>query len=399
MRRVIILSFIVIIFIFGFSVFGFAKAPEKIEKDKKIGKEVVEDTTKVRLELIEERALTKDVEMQLAKEMGKRIMISNDKDKRISNLLFYDKNGKLVHTISGEFYKIGYLIAQDGKSAGVLYASKNSFPEDPRDSLVTYDSLGRRKWGIKKGDDGADLVLDNLRKLHLSAGERLFLKGNRLVAIQNHMQCTPTYRTKDGLKVLFFKDGKKVKEVIVPHPYFWQAGWSPDGEMFVISVPGRSAAGISKDDVIYAYDKNGNELWNSVIIGAHFMPSSLGNVKCLVITKKYIIQTYGDYIYKKPGILFMDYKGNIIKKLNPERTVCYLSVSSNNHWLIAWERWDCFLIDINRIKILKGWNYREFEADKAGFIKYCFFNNDNLILVKGMKHSKILNYEILMDNE
>jgi hypothetical protein len=394
MKRVVYLSLIVIVFIIGFSVFGFAKTPDKIETDNSSNTEVEENTTKVRLELIEERALTKDVEMQLAKEMGKRIMISKDKDKRRSDLLFYDKNGKLVHTISGELYKIGYLISQDSKNAGVLYASENSFPEDPRDSLVAYDSLGRRMWGIKQGDDGANLVLNNLRKFHLSAGRRLFLKGDRLVAIQNHMIHIPTYATKDGLKVLFFKDGKKVKEVVVPHPYIWQAGWSPDGKMFVISVPGRSAAGISRNDVIYAYDKNGNKLWRKNIENAHFIPSSFRGVKTFIVTSKYIIQSLSDKIEKKHGIVILDYSGEIKNKVFAD-CAFYLAISNNENYLVDWERWRVFIIDLKSMKVIGEWSNKKLFKGENALIKDCFFEKENsLIIIKGFKQKKFLRYYI-----
>jgi hypothetical protein len=336
--------------------------------------EVIEDTTKVRLELIEERVLTKDVEMQLAKEMGKRIMISNNKDKRRSDLLFYDKNGRLVHTISGELYKISYLISQDSKSAGVLYASKNSLPKTPRDSLVAYDSLGRRKWGIKQGDDGADLVLNNPGIFHLSA--------DRLIAIQNHMRCIPTYKTKDGLKVLFFKDGKKVKEVVVPHPYIWQAGWSPDGEMFIISVPGRSAAGISKDDVIYAYDKNGNELWKYVAEGMHFTPVEWGNHKTLIITNSKILHATGK------GYILLGKNGTLIenKIFNPPMS-CDFLLSPNKEYVVGYDPINMFSLLLSNGKII--WRWRWETKDKQPLIRDCYFSkNSQMVAISGSSNEK-----------
>jgi len=371
-----------IIFIIGFGLLGATQKPQ------------------IKLKLLGEKTLDEDSYIQMALAEGKRITIAGkdniiyyDKNGKVkTNTIFIDKNGKIIKRLKAEVR-----ISRNGRYCGALYASMYPLGWTKNDSFVLYDSLGKKIWGITRGEDKGTIFHSRFGLFGVPpAHADIFISpdGSRVVGVEGFD--AGNFSPNDTFRIDFYGEGGIIiKEVKLPHPYYWQAGWSPDGKMFVVSCPGSYPHGISRDDIVYAFDKNGKKLWKKTVKGSHFIYSAFQWAKTMVITKKFIIQGYADRILKKHGILFMDYDGNIIKKLYPPRSVFYLVLSPNERWLMAWERWDCFLVDLDDLEIVKGWRHNEFDFGKKRLIKNCIFWGKNTFGIKiGFKQSKCMMFKI-----
>ncbi|RKZ25430.1 hypothetical protein DRQ20_05180 [bacterium] len=275
----------------------------------------------IRLEYLEEKELTRDMYIKIALAEGRRIVKIRELGGINQELLFISKDGRVIRKIEGKMRYSDFVISEDGRYAGVLYTSEEPVIYALRDSFVVYDSTGRKLYSIKRGDAGSDTVLTHNILQGLSPSERLKIKGERLVVIENHNKSRGSY--KGYFHILFFNKGRLIRRVKIPRRYLLQAAWSPDGEMFVISCSGHT---------IYVFDKEGNKLWERVLEGVHLMPPIDYSFKTLAITQDKIIH------FGTKGLTILDRDGKHRIDLDSVEGggPCYLIVSPDGNHCLGW---------------------------------------------------------------
>jgi len=146
--------------------------------------------------------------------------------------------------------------------------------------------------------------------------------------------------------------------------------------MFVVSVPGKNAAGISRDDMIYAYNKNGRLLWKYVAEGVHLTPVEWADHQTLVVTNSRVLHATGR------GYLLLDEKGKLVKmaEFDPPAS-CDFRVSPDMRYAVGYDFTNVFAIDLFNGELLWQWRWQE---RNFPVIRDCYFSSrGDTVVVSG----------------
>ncbi|MEO0227924.1 MAG: hypothetical protein ABIL70_07760 [candidate division WOR-3 bacterium] len=337
-------------------------------------KDTAQGEPKVKLELIEEKDVDLDVQMEIALMQGKSFVIGDKK-----TVIFFSKNKHIFQEIQMPDHAYPWCdvySSSNGKFIGIRYLPYGEFG-DNADRFIFFDSLGIKIWELYRKDDKGILWLPPSPPYTIKVN--ISNDGSRIVVFKD-TEHLPYYK---ATKLYFYdgRDGSLRKVFDLPHPYTWSAGWTPNSEMFIVTTPGDTPGGISKNDVIYAFDKNGNELWKYIAEGKHFIPSDPGK-PCFVFTDRIIGQSYYE------GVIFVDQSGRLLQKFEPivdkKGGGFIMSNSLTGNFIVVWEdRVEkrptyVYLLDGIKGGIIWQWQWEETQG-LPEIVKCVFSKNDSLI--------------------
>jgi len=328
----------------------------------------------VSLELMGEKELNTETKIEMAIAEGKRIAKGDE-----GEVVFFNNKKELVKRIKIEYHRGWWGFSENKKYAGGYFGPKQGGVENPEDSFTLYDSLGDKIWSITREEDKGTIFHSRVGfgGMRMSFGDiKISNDGSRLAVVEGFSK--QNFSPDSSLRIAFYNEkGGVIKEAIIPHLYYLQASWTPDGEKFVVSVPGDNALDVSKDDLIYAFDKNGNVAWKYVARGIHLSSVGWRDHQTLIVTNLRVLHAYPE------GFILLDNRGKIIftKKLEPPAS-CNFRVSPNKEYVVGSSRTWVFLVSLSQGEVLWRWEWKD--KGWEPLIRDGYFSPDSrLIAVSG----------------